>query len=364
MKAVCLPDAFSCCGCKGITRCTFWYALHVVIETKSFEGLGHEGVKARDELNRSYQWCYRVSRRSGSNFYRAFGLLDRPQRQAMYALYAFARTTDDLGDDGDLSPEQLQHRTLRMKAWEKLVLEQLGPHAPGIEVPASQTIPMPEVINELAPFDSLWPALRHAVEQFAIPPHLLHDLVIGVQMDIGKVRLADWQAVDTYSYHVASTVGLACTRIWQARDTLSKQHAVDCGLAFQLTNILRDLREDASRNRIYLPTSELERFGCSTDAWLSGHPNGDWQGLVKVAIARARQLFDSGAHTISHLPKNGARMFWLMWRTYRELLESIDRNQHLLWTGPRPRVRRITRAWLLWKMLVSTPTEANMRLGR
>ncbi len=147
-----------------------------------------------------------------------------------------------------------------------------------------------------------------------------------------KRRFASWEEVDKYSYHVASTVGLACTRIWQAADTLPKSPPIDCGLAFQLTNILRDLREDAARNRIYLPLSELTAFGCDEASWLSGNPQGDWQGLVRSVILRARAFYESGKHTIDHLPRPGKRIFGLMWSTYHDLLNTIDRQQSQLWS--------------------------------
>jgi phytoene synthase len=130
-----------------------------------------------------------------------------------------------------------------------------------------------------------------------------------------------------------------------------------------LTNILRDLREDAARNRIYLPLSELERFGCDPQSWLAGKPCGDWLGLIDSVIARARELYLSGAQTIDHLPARGARMFWLMWSSYRELLEAIERHKADLWNGQRIRLSRCQRMTLLARSLTSSADSESLRRG-
>jgi len=326
------------------------------------------GVNVGDELARSYQWCYRVARGSGSSFYRAFWLLQRPERQAMFALYAFARITDDRGDasddsDGD-SPLDAASRAAALEAWQALLDARLPPPSgsnaavrPALEERSRAAAP-------LFRFEPLWPALRNTVIRYHIPTELLHDLLAGVAMDLNQVRFSQWSDVDRYCYHVASTVGLACTCIWQAAESLPHRQAIDCGLAFQLTNILRDLSEDAARNRIYLPLSELERFGCDPDSWLAGRPEGDWLGLVDSVIARARELYASGAQTIDHLPSPGARMFWLMWSSYRELLEAVDRHKAGLWKGERVRLSRSKRIALLARSLTARTDSESLRRGR
>lgn len=304
------------------------------------------------ELVRSYDWCYRVARGSGSSFYRAFWLLNRPQRRAMFALYAFARITDDLGDE----KQPTAYRARRLQTWNQQLLQQVSNEPPSAIEDLSTD-------RELAQFAALWPALRDTVRTYRIPTKLLHDLVIGVAMDLESVRLADWPAVDRYSYHVASTVGLACTHIWQAAESLPHQQAIDCGIAFQLTNILRDLREDAARDRIYIPISELERFGCDVDSWLAGQPQGQWQSLVTSVIERARALYESGSHTIDHLPGRGKRMFWLMWSHYRQLLEAIAQQKEQLWSERRVALPRGQRIGLLLRALVTPAHWESLQRG-
>lgn len=335
-------------------------------------------VNSADELGRSYDWCYRVARGSGSSFYRAFWLLDRPQRNAMFALYAFARITDDLSDAPSDAERQPAVQIERLNAWRRLLGQRVSASAAGFpaesassnnphhlvrqcadapyagrEYAAPQCAGSQCAVNacaelqSLSQYDRLWPALQHTVQTYHVPIRLLEDLIAGVAMDLQPVRMATWSEVDRYCYHVASTVGLACTAIWQADDALPLQQAIDCGVAFQLTNILRDVREDAARNRIYLPLNELEKFDCDVDSWLAGAPRGDWIGLVSSAVERARALYRSGAGTVDHLPPRSARMFALMWSSYRQLLEAVDRQKANLWTARRARVPTGQR----WKLL-------------
>ncbi len=290
----------------------------------------------------------------------------------MFALYAFARITDDLGDprspsDNTASPWQLTSSVpteVRMAAWSKTLSDRLAESVSRATVDvahAPETLAAAE--NELRQFDMLWPALRDTVMRYGIPPSLLQELIEGVAKDVGPVRFDTWDDVDKYSYHVASTVGLACTRVWQAADTMPKAPPIECGLAFQLTNILRDIREDAAANRIYLPMSELAAFGCDEASWLAGKPQGDWPGLVRKAILRARGFYESGKHTIDHLPRPGKRIFGLMWSTYHDLLTTIDRQQSQLWQEERIRLSGLNRALLLAKALMTTPNAKSLGRG-
>ncbi len=177
----------------------------------------------------------RVARGSGSSFYRAFWLLEKPQRVAMFALYAFARITDDLGDGPDKSPTNSPAHTwqfdssippaVRLSAWSKTLSDKLAESVSRI-AHASQHSPdrLAEAESELRQFESLWPALRDTIMRYGIPPSLLQELIEGVAMDGDNVRFATWDELDRYAYRVASTVGLACTRIWQAADTLPSRH--------------------------------------------------------------------------------------------------------------------------------------------
>jgi 15-cis-phytoene synthase len=326
-------------------------------------------MRQSPEIRRSYQWCYDVARRSRSSFYLSFWLLKRPARQAMFALYAFSRYTDDWGDNdwgdsaqgektqgektqGD-SAQGLQSKRQCLARWRQLLWTRAGGHSGESRVlggavagQAAGLLTQPlencmdstleeQLENRLAECDPLWAGLREAIGRFQIPVELLDDIITGVECDLEPVRLRDQAELDRYCYHVASAVGLACTHIWQARPGLSRQAAIDCGIAFQLTNILRDIREDAERGRIYLPLEELEAHRCAPETWLAGRPEGDWQNLVRDNIRRARRLYASGWRTIEHLPPAGAKMFSLMWHSYAGLLSEVESHVERLWDGPR-----------------------------
>ncbi len=295
----------------------------------------------------SYRWCRQLCRSSGSSFCWTFVLLPRAQCAAMYALYAFARITDDLSD-GEGTPAL--KRTL-LDTWlqqtESLDSNLLCMDQTVSSSPATLTPPNSQSVGSSTPLGEwLWPALRHALQTYEIPKHLLIDIVRGVQMDLDHQPPQNWRELEDYCYHVASAVGLACTHIWQANESMPEQVAIDCGIAFQLTNILRDLSADAKMGRIYLPLSELERFGIESSKWLNGCPNGDLQGLIRAVGERTEELYESGWETIHYLPAPSRRLFSLMWRYYHALLREVLRNGDQLWETPRTRIPRLVRARL------------------
>lgn len=276
----------------------------------------------------SYRWCRQLCRRSGSSFCWTFVLLPRKQCEAMYSLYAFARITDDLAD-GEGTTES-KRKTL--SSW--------------LTLAESLELDMNLSISGHRESSKLWPSLKHAAVTYDIPNELLTDIVRGVIMDLDHAQPQDWRELEHYCYHVASAVGLACTRIWQADDAMPKQVAVDCGIAFQLTNILRDVAADARMGRIYIPASELERFGVDRSKWLAGAPNGDWQSVIRSVAQRAEEFYASGWNTIKYLPPPSRRLFSLMWRYYHALLLEVLRNVNQLWNVSRTRIPTLVRARL------------------
>ncbi len=283
-----------------------------------------------DSVADSYRWCRQLCRRSGSSFCWTFVLLPREQCEAMYALYAFARITDDLADgEGSL----LSKRNA-LSAWLSLT-ESLD------------TCALSQLSTDMhAAGSPLWPSLKHASDKYDIPRNLLTDIVRGVIMDLDHKQPQDWSELEHYCYHVASAVGLACTRIWRADRSMPQQSAIDCGIAFQLTNILRDVADDARMGRIYLPANEFARFGVDTTSWLDGTPSGDWQGVIKSVAQRTEELYASGWNTINYLPPASRRLFSLMWRYYHALLLEVLRNIDQLWKMHRTRIPRLVRAKL------------------
>lgn len=174
-------------------------------------------------------------------------------------------------------------------------------------------------------------------------------------MDVHHHQPRDWLELQHYCYHVASAVGVACTYIWRPvpfsesnlEDQSKIQAAIDCGMAFQLTNILRDIAEDARVGRVYLPQSHFARYNIDRASWLAEQPNGDWEPLVDEVAELARELYASGWQTIYGLSPSSQRMFSLMWRSYRGLLESVVADKQRLWSPRRIRLSKRKRLSLL-----------------
>jgi len=274
----------------------------------------------------SFRSVRRISRRSGSNFYRSFWLLPKEKRSAMCALYAFARTTDDLGDS-DL-PSAL--RTQQLDWWRKSAAINLIGDGPMdhvvfpegvLDFDSRDTRGWPVDLHRRA--EEVFPALRHAAQRFGIPSRYLLEIVDGVLADQQKTRFDTYEQVEHYCYLVASAVGLACLHIWEFDGPLPTAAAIDCGLAFQLTNILRDVAEDAGRGRIYLPRQHYEQHGLCEDDLLAPRGDDRLSCLVLDEVERAKRLFRSGWRVWDSLHPDGRAMFSMMWRTYRRLLDRI-----------------------------------------
>jgi len=286
-----------------------------------------DGMNETLSIRKSYQLARRLSRRSGSNFYRSFWLLPKPKRDAMCALYAFARTTDDLGD----CDEPLALRTRWLDWWRQtaainLIGEQPFDHVilPDGLVESCQTTGThgwPIDLHRRA--REVLPALRHAAQQFEIPSRYLLEIIDGVLADQQKTRFDTYEQLEHYCYLVASAVGLACLHVWGFEGELPVDAAIDCGIAFQLTNILRDVAEDAERGRIYLPRHHYENHGLGEDDLLQPRSDDRLSCLVLDEVQRAKRLFASGWQVWDSLHPDGRPMFSMMWRTYRKLLTHI-----------------------------------------
>ncbi len=314
-----------------------------------------------DHIDESYRWCKRLCHRSGSSFCWSFRLLGPQAARSMYALYAFARIADDLAD-GDNSVEQKRRE---LDAWSRRVhdlkeetfdgsRQLVRKHPASVVLSAAGALDPAGLVEErLAEFELLWPALQDTLIKFDVPVQLLEEIVQGVCLDIEHQPPKSWEELDRYCYHVAAAVGLACTRIWRAHESMPPQFAIDCGIAFQLTNILRDVANDAGQGRIYIPLSEFERFGVSPVQWMQGEPSGDWEEMIQAVADRAEALYRSGWQTKQFLPPPGQRVFSLMWRYYHELLKQVQRNRHALWQQRRLRVSRVARARLAAQHFIS-----------
>lgn len=290
-------------------------------------------------IERSYRCAATVARRSGSNFYGCFSLLPRDKRRAVTALYAFARQTDDFGDAAGAVAE----RRRQLEVWRGTTARALlSGRSNGLRCSGDPSVSA--AVRSAA--TDLLPALADSVTRYSIPSQYLVEMIDGVIADQHQTRFDTFEQLEHYCYRVASTVGLACMHIWQYTPPLPYSAAVDCGVAFQLTNILRDLREDAARDRLYLPRQLWRPLGLTEAEMFACEPSPAMLRLINGVAARARVRFFRGWAVYDSLHRDGRRMFSMMWRTYRALLESIEADpaaalRHRVRLGHRDRLRLI-----------------------
>ncbi len=294
-----------------------------------------------DAIEASYAACRRVARQARSSFYPCFLLLKGPRRRAMEAIYAFMRHTDDLGDCPNPSPQRRE----TLGHWRRAVTEALADDA------SEDTGHAGILPRSLDAGLALLPALADVRHRFRIPAEHFFAVIEGVEMDLEGRRYRTFDELTEYCDRVASAVGLVCIHVWGFRGEGALRPARRCGLAFQLTNILRDLKEDAARGRIYLPLEELDRCGYSPDDLARGVADERFDRLMTVQIDRARGLYREGAELFDWLDPPGRRIFGMMVATYYRLLEAIARQPRRVLGG---RVRlsllerlRIAARWTL-----------------
>jgi phytoene synthase len=184
-----------------------------------------------------------------------------------------------------------------------------------------------------------------------VPQHLLWRILDGVEMDLNHEGFATYADLRRYCEHVAAAIGLACLAIWGCRTDEAILPAADCGVAFQLTNILRDLQPDGREGRVYLPRDELARFGCAPIDWLGPVGTGNLRELLIFQCQRAAGLFEAGARTERFLDRGPRQLFRLMWSTYRALLAEIERDP-LVVLRRRVQLSWLRKAWLASRVLM------------
>jgi len=251
------------------------------------------------DLAASQAYCRRVARRSRSNFYYAFLPLSREQRDAMCAVYAFARHADDLSDDS--GPGAADGSGQALRAWRSAAEAALAG--------ACDAHP-------------ILPALHHAAGRFRIPSHYLWELIDGVASDLNSSRFETFDDLYRYCYQVASTVGLVCLHIFGFCSSEALPLGEKLGVAFQLTNILRDLREDAARGRVYLPEQDLERFQVTRGDLEAGRVDR-LRELLRFQADRAEQHYQQAAPLLDLVHPRSRASLWIMTAVYHRLLERV-----------------------------------------
>jgi phytoene synthase len=272
----------------------------------------------------SYSWCERLARQQAGNFYHAFRILPAEQRRAMCALYAFFRIADDLGD----SDAEIDLRRSALASWRRSL------HA----------------CLEGDYHHPLFPALHDTIRRYAVPVVHLEEVLDGVGMDLVTTSYDTFAQLERYCYHVASAAGLACLPVWGRVQPAGRPAAEAAGVALQLTNILRDVGEDAARGRVYLPREDLERFGCSVEDLVRGVCNEPFRRLMRFQAERARGYYERARPLASCLERPGRAVFLVILGTYRGLLAAIEARDFDVFAG-RVCVGRWFKLWLAARAL-------------
>jgi phytoene synthase len=250
-----------------------------------------------------------ICRRHAKSFYFSSFFLPRPKRDAAYAVYAFCRLLDDATDLAE-NPAEIERQIDRFCG----LLDQIYEGRP----PGGQSEP------ELA-----LTAFASTVKQYDVPKSYFVEIAEGCRMDLTINRYQTWDDLRKYCYRVAGVVGLIMSQIFGLADPTAKTQAVLMGEAMQLTNILRDVKEDFERGRIYLPLEDLDRFGYSTTDLAGGVVNEPFRQLMRFEIDRARDLFRTGAAGLKHLTDDGSRFTAAaMGVIYAGILRAIERQNY------------------------------------
>lgn len=263
-----------------------------------------------DAVRRSLEHCHAVTRTRARNFYYGLKLTPGPKRAALYAIYAFMRACDDIAD------EAASHA---------------GGAAAGLERIEAFRADMQRVLDQPAgaalPAGPIWPAFQYVVRTYPIDPAHLHAMLDGQRDDLVGCDYRTFEDLYAYCYKVASVVGLVCISIWgHTDDPAVLKMAEHRGIAFQLTNILRDLVEDVDRGRVYLPNEELERFGYTPELLKSRTANGAFDRLMAFQIDRARAYYTKSAALDEHIDAKCRPTSWALMRIYRDLLEKLAKS--------------------------------------
>ncbi len=270
---------------------------------------------ASDALAQSYAHCQQVARTQAANFYYGMKLTPEPKRSAMYAVYAWMRRADDLADgEGDLEEKRRRIEEFRQKTRQAMGGAPIG----GDEA-------------------SLWPAFADCAAKYRLSAQPFMDMLDGQMLDQSRTRYRTFAELYDYCYKVASTVGLICIEIWGYRGTQPRQWAQWRGIAFQLTNILRDLREDAQRGRVYLPAELMGRQEIDPAEVLAG-PRPELLRAVRRLGLRAAVYYRKSTPLEADLDRDGVACSLAMCGIYRGLLYKILQDPQRVFTGRRVRL--------------------------
>jgi len=268
------------------------------------------------------EYCQKKAAASGSSFYYSFLFLPAPRRRAITALYAFCREVDDVVDEA----AEMQIAAAKLAWWRAEVanLYRGNPQHP--------------VTRALAPF----------IGEYSLPQAHLNEIIDGMEMDLTQTRYLDWPALERYCHRVAGVVGLLAARIFGYRDARTLEYARNLGIAFQLTNIIRDVGEDARKNRIYLPMDELKRFDVPAADILIARETPQFNALMRFQDERARGWYGTAFAALPAVDRRAQRPGLIMAAIYKALLDEIVRDDFRV-LSRRTSLTPLRKFWIAWK---------------
>jgi 15-cis-phytoene synthase len=283
--------------------------------------LGDRRVSSGDDVTPD-EYCQQKAAQSGSSFYYSFLFLPPPRRRAITALYAFCREVDDVVDevhDAGVAQTKL--------AWWRQEIDRTFNGAP--QHPVAK-------------------ALAAVVREFALPEEHFQTVIDGMAMDLTHARYLDFPSLESYCHRVAGVVGLMSAEIFGYQEASTRDYARNLGIAFQLTNICRDVGEDARRGRIYLPQEDLARFGVTPSSLLRAEYSDAFRNLMAFEVERTQSWYDRALASLAPVDRAAQRAGLAMAAIYRTLLREIARDGYRV-LDRRTSLTPIRKLWIAWK---------------
>jgi 15-cis-phytoene synthase len=276
-------------------------------------------------IERSFAYCRQIARSRAKNFYYSFLLLTPQQRRAMCAIYAFMRYCDDLSDEPGANAAAMERWRAEME----------------------------EALDGRFSEHPVWPAFHYTVRRFGMPRQYFRDMIDGVASDLVPRRMETFDELYRYCYQVASVVGLTTVHIFGFDTPSALPLAEKCGVAFQLTNILRDIREDAERGRIYLPAEDLRSFGVTEDDLRAGNRSEPLLKLLRFEAERARRYYAESRPLLDLVHPRSRPSLLALITIYSRLLERIEETNYDVFSH-RVRLAAIEKSWIMLRCLAGS----------
>jgi phytoene synthase len=270
--------------------------------------------------------CERITRARARNFWYGLKLTPGAERGAMYVIYAWMRAADDLADAEGFAPEERVRRIAEFRAATDAALA-----------------------GEIPDDSPVWRGLAWVAERHQLSQRDFHDMLDGQLSDVGPASYQHWDDLRGFCYRVASTVGLVCIRIWGYHDPAAPALAVDRGIAFQLTNILRDFREDYDLGRVYLPAEDFQRFDLTPESLRGWKQPEQCAEFMRAQCDRAEQFYVRSAPLDQMITPSCLPTLWAMTQIYHGLLVKIRANPAKVVSDKRVRLSSARKAWIAWR---------------